>query len=318
MERRNTCLSMVGLFIATPRLEDAHMPVFKRPSIFGMLDRRASLGVFICLALYMAGASAAEPKSLVLSVIPRLPATVIHRDWSPFSERLAQAINMPVELRIFDAFADFESYAVSGQADLVFANPYQLVLWRRHPGFIPLVRDDARQLSGILVVRSDNPITSVHDLDGKQIAFPHPNAFGASLYMRALLEREFGIRFTPVYVTSHANVYRNVILGKAAAGGGVNITLNLESPSVRSLLRVLYETPGVAAHPLSAHPRLSAALREKITNAVLRMSEDEVGRGILHRVALTQPVRADYARDYQRLENLRLDKYYVDTGVDER
>ena len=294
------------------------MPVFKRPSIFGLLDQRALLSVFICFALFMGGVRADESNSLKLSVIPRLPATVTHRDWLPFVDRLAQAINVPIELRVFNTFADFEGHAVSGQADLVFANPYQLVLWRRQPGFIPLVRDDARQLSGSLVVRSDNPITSVRDLDGKQIAFPHPNAFGASLYMRALLEREFGIRFTPVYVTSHANVYRNVILGKTAAGGGVNITLNLEPPAVRSLLRVLYETPGVAAHPLSAHPRLSATLREKITDAVLRMSEDEIGRGILHRVALTQPVRADYALDYQRLESLRLDKYYVDTGVDER
>ncbi len=277
-----------------------------------LLSLGAACGVFICLATH-----AAESKPLVLSVVPRLPATVTHRDWSPFVERLAQAIHQPVELRVFSTFLEFDSHAVSGQADLVFANPYQLVQLRRKQGFIPLVRDGARQLSGILVVRNDDPIASIRDLDGTQIAFPHPNAFGASLYMRALLEREYGIRFTPVYVTTHANVYRNVILGKVAAGGGVNITLNLEPEAARAQLRVLYETPGVAAHPLSAHPQVPTALREKITDAVLRMSEDAAGRGILQRVTLTQPMQADYKRDYQPLEHLQLDQYYLDTDVNE-
>jgi len=276
-----------------------------------------TIGIFICLVLAFGGAFAVESKPLVLSVVPRLPATVTHRDWSPFVDRLAQAIHQPVELRVFNTFADFERHALSGQADLLFANPFQMVQLRRKLEFIPLVRDGAKQLSGSLVVRSADPIKSVRELDGATIAFPHPNAFGASLYMRALLEREFGIHFTPVYVTTHANVYRNVILGKVAAGGGVNITLNLEPPSVRAQLRVIYETPGVAAHPLSAHPHVSAALREQIIDAVLRMSEDDAGREILKRVTLNQPTRADYTRDYQPLERLHLDKYYVDTDVSE-
>ena len=293
------------------------MPVFKRHNILALLRNLVSARMFICLVLAAGSAYAADPKPLVLSVVPRLPVTVTHRDWSPFVDRLVRAIHQPVELRVFNTFAEFEGHAVSGHADLIFANPYQLVQLRRKQGFIPLVRDGARQLSGSLVVRSAGPITSVRALDGAQIAFPHPNAFGASLYMRALLEREYGIRFTPVYVTTHGNVYRNVILGKVAAGGGVNITLNQEPPVVQAQLRVLYQTPGVAAHPLSAHPRVSAALREQITNAVLGMSEDAAGREILQRVTLTQPVRADYKRDYQPLERLHLDSYYVNTAVDE-
>lgn len=293
------------------------MPVLKRHTLLAVLRNSAWAGIFLGLVLATSGADAAESKPLVLSVVPRLPMTVTHRDWSPFAHRLAQAIHRPIELRVFNTFAEFEGHAVSGQADLVFANPYQALRLHRKQGFIPLLRDGARQLSGSLVVRSSDPITSVRGLDGARIAFPHPNAFGASLYMRALLEREYGIRFTPVYVTTHANVYRNVIHGKVAAGGGVNITLNQEAPAVRAQLRVLYETPGVAAHPLSAHPRVPAALREQITAAVLHMREDPAGREILQRVTLTQPVPADYNRDYQPLERLQLDSYYVDTTVAE-
>lgn len=297
------------------------MPVFKLHRFLGWLRNNAVHGIVICfgLALAMGGARAAEPQPqpLVLSIVPRLPATATHRDWSPFVDRLALAIQQPVELRVFNTFSDFEGHALSGQADLVFANPYQLVQLRRKLEFIPLIRDGAKQLRGSLVVRSAAPITSVRELDGTQIAFPHPNAFGASLYMRALLEHEHRIHFTPIYVSTHANVYRNVILGKAAAGGGINITLNQEPPEIRSLLRVIYETPGVAPHPLSVHPQVPPALREKITEAILHMSTDEAGRAILNQVTLTQPVRADYARDYQPLERLHLDKYYVETDIND-
>jgi len=293
------------------------MSVFKQHTLSGLFRNWFSVGAFICLVLAMGDACAAEPKPLVLSVGPRLPASATHRDWSPFVDRLAQDIHQPVELRVFNTFAEFEGFVFSGRADLVFINPYQLVHLRRKLGFIPLVRDGARQLSSSLVVRSDDPIRSVRELDGTRIAFPHPNAFGASLYMRALLEREYGVHFTPVYVTTHANVYRNVILGKVAAGGGVNITLNLEPSSVREQLRVIYETPGVAAHPLSAHPRVPAALRAQIADAVLRMGADDAGRAILKQVTLTQPIRADYRRDYQPLEHLQLEKYYIDTDVGE-
>jgi len=278
---------------------------------------RALVCAFICLALVISGAYATEPKPLLLSVVPRTSATVTHRDWAPFVDRLAQDIHQPVELRVFNTFEEFESFALSGRADLLFVNPYQQVKLRSKQGFIPLVRDGSKKISGILVVRSDDPIKSVHELDGKQIAFPHPNAFGASLYMRALLDREYSVHFTPQYVTTHGNVYRSVILGNVAAGGGVNVTLNQEPSAVSAQLRVLYETPAVAPHPLAAHPHVPAALREEIVAAVLHMGEDDTGREILKRIALTEPVRADYGRDYQPLERLHLEKYYVETDVNE-
>jgi len=293
------------------------MPGFVRDASFALLRPGVLVSAFIGLVLAMAGAFAGEPKPLYLSIVPRLSATVTHRDWSPFVDRLARDIHQPVELRVFNTFEEFDRFAASARADLLFVNPYQQVMLRRKRGFIPLVRDGSKQLSGILVVRSDDPIKSLRELDGKQLAFPHPNAFGASLYMRALLEREHGVHFTPQYVTTHGNVFRNVILGNVAAGGGINVTLNQEPPAVREQLRVLYETPPVAPHPLVANPQVPAALREKIIASVLNMNSDDAGRLILKQVTLTQPMRADYTRDYQPLERLNLDKYYIDTDVQE-
>lgn len=256
----------------------------------------------------------AETEALILSIVPRSPTPETHREWSPFVERLSRDIGHPVKLKLFAGMSEFELFTLSGNADLTFSNPYQLVLLRARQGYIPLVRDDTERLSGALVVRTSDNLQSVRDLEGQTIAFPHPNAFGASLYMRALLSTEFGIRFTPIYVSTHGNVYRSVILDKARAGGGVNVTLNKEPPAVRNQLRILYETPGLAPHPLSAHPRVPPKLRDTIQAAVLRMANDAVGREILARTTLKSPVPADYARDYQVLERLHLEKYYVESA----
>lgn len=260
----------------------------------------------------MALAAPAQAGDYLLAVVPQFSPAASHREWKPFAERLARDTGHPVSVRVYRTFDEFETDLTNGVPDLVYLNPYHQI---RARSYIPLVRDGSRQLSGVLVVRRDSPAKSVRDLDGQHIGFPNPNAFAASLYMRALLQEKEKIRYTPHYYTSHANVYRHVIVGSVAAGGGVNVTFARERPETRSELRVLYETPGTAPHPLSAHPRLPETARAAIIAAVLRMQNDEAGRRLLRNVEIHKPVRANYARDYAPLEQLHLEKFTVVTQL---
>jgi len=158
----------------------------------------------------------------------------------------------------------------------------------------------------------------VRELDGQTIGFPDANAFAASPYMRALLQEKERIHFQAQYFTTHGSVYRHVISGDVVAGGGVNTTLARERPETRSALRVLYETPGTAPHPLSAHPRVPAPDRERMIKAILGMEQDETGRRMLRSIQIIKPVRADFARDYAPLEKLNLQKYAVSTKLPTR
>jgi phosphonate transport system substrate-binding protein len=250
-----------------------------------------------------------------LGIVPQASPAETYRRWAPFAEQLQRATDQHLQLRVYRTFEEFETDLVNGRVDFAYMNPYQFLMARKAQGYLPLVRDGSRLLSGLLVVRRDSPIQFVQQLDGQEIAFPDPNAFGASIYMRALLQEKKKIHFTARYLTTHANVYRHVILGSVAAGAGVNLTLANERPETRAALRVLYETPGTVPHPLCAHPRIPAAVREAVTRAVLAMSKDENGRAILKQSDLVQPVRANYARDYQPLEKLALQKYVVQTQL---
>jgi phosphonate transport system substrate-binding protein len=181
---------------------------------------------------------------------------------------------------------------------------------KQQQNYLPLVRDNA-PLSGILVALKSGKIKTLADLNGKTIAFPSPNSLGASLYMRALLTDKMHIKFTTVYVGSHQNVYRQVLLGDAAAGGGVLTTFQKEPESLQSELSVLFSAPDIASHPLAAHPRVTAEARKKIVAAIFAIRDDPTANKLLAAVQLPQPVEADFDRDYAELAQLRLDRYYI-------
>jgi len=168
-----------------------------------------------------------------------------------------------------------------------------------------LVRDAQSRLGGILVVPSDSPIRDIHQLEGKTVAFPAPNAYVASLLMRALLARE-KIHIGADYVGSHGNVFRAAALGAADAGGGANTTLEHEPTALRSQLRMLYTSSLYMSHPFAAHPRVPRQIREKVIVGFLALDGYAEGRAMLEVIQMDQPVRADYEHDYRGLESLGL------------
>jgi len=259
-----------------------------------------------------------QAANYTLAVVPQASPADTYQRWAPFTEMLQQVLGQHLQLRVYRTFDEFETDLVNGRVDFAYMNPYHFLVARQAQGYVPLVRDNSRQLSGQLLVRRDSPLKSVKDLNGQAIGFPDPNAFAASLYMRALLQEKMKIRFTSRYLGTHANVYRHIIIGNVKAGAGVNVTFARELPETRAELRVLYETPGTAPHPLCAHPRVPAILREAVTQAVLELGNNENGRALLKQVDIIQPVRAVYARDYQPLERLNLQKFVVQTQLSPR
>jgi len=254
--------------------------------------------------------SLAQERVFTIGVVPQFTPVEIFERWGPLVKELENRTGLKFELKTYKSIPEFEKAFLKGEPDFVFMNPYHQVMAYKAQKYIPLVRDKT-PLTGILVVRRDSPVKEVKDLDGKVIAFPAPNAFAASLYMRALLAEKFKIKFTPEYVKTHDNVYRQVILGKAQAGGGVNNTFLRQPEEVKRELRILYETPSAAPHPFSVHPRVPKEVIDKVKKAILDMANEPSMKALLDRVQMPNPVPADYARDYKPLEKLNLEKYVV-------
>ncbi|MEW6678023.1 MAG: phosphate/phosphite/phosphonate ABC transporter substrate-binding protein [Pseudomonadota bacterium] len=262
------------------------------------------------MLLLGANPSQASKAVYTLAVVPQFTTVDIAQRWTPLLDRIAQETGVRFQIRTSHDIPSFESEFLNGIPDFVFLNPYHMVMAAKAQSYVPLIRS-RRNLSGILVVGKNSPVTRVADLDGATIAFPAPNAFGASLYMRALLSEQEKLVYTANYVGTHQNTYRHVIFGDAQAGGGVASTLESESPGVREQLRVLYHTPEAPSHPLAAHPRVPKAVIRAVVTALQRMDHDAAGRALLKQVELEGAVAAHYDRDYAPLEKLNLERYVV-------
>lgn len=245
-----------------------------------------------------------------VSIVPQLPPATTYARWAPLLQKVGQKTGLCFDLTVPDSISAFEAVLWGGKVDFAFANPYHEVVARKRKGYEPLLIDSRVRLSGLLVVRGDSPVQDVRDLHGREVAFPSPNAFAASLLIRAELAKQ-GIHITPKYVKTHANVYRAVATGDVMAGGGVNNTLAREEEGLRQSLKKLYETRTYAPHPLVVHPRVPAKVRERFEAEVLAMAHDASGRALLDAVQMPEPVRADYRRDFFPLERLSLERWVV-------
>jgi len=249
-------------------------------------------------------------KVYTFDVVPQFPAAKIYTTWSPLLQRIGQDAGLCFELRVSASIPEFEQRFLKGESDFTFLNPYHAVLAYQKKKYQPLLADTQDLLTGILVVRSDSPIKNLNDLKGKNVSFPAPNSFAASLLIRAELAKQ-KIDINPVFVKTHSNVYRSVINKDALAGGGVNNTLDNEAPEVRQQMRVLYETPAYTPHPIATHPSVTSEVRERFLKAMVKLSQDEEGQKLLDGINLNKPQAVNYAKHYKVLESLQLEKFLV-------
>lgn len=207
---------------------------------------------------------------LKLGVVPQQSASKLAIKWIPFCNYLSKITGMQIEYSTAPSIPEFESRLSRGEYDIAYMNPYHFITFHDQNGYKSIGHAKEKLLRGILVVAKDSKISSVQDLNKKDLAFPSPLAFAASIIVRSYL-RNNSIEFVPKYVSSHDSVYRNVEKGLMKAGGGVMRTYNMLDPTVRSNLKIIWTSPGYTPHAFAYHPRISQTKLDKLRKALLEL-----------------------------------------------
>jgi phosphonate transport system substrate-binding protein len=215
--------------------------------------------LFLTTIAFCHSAESREPDHYTVSVVPQSSIIETYNAWSPVLDKLSKETGLIFELKLAKSIPDFEMQLHNNEVDFAFMNPYHVVIFH-DKGYIPIIRNAENLLRGIIVARKDSSINQIHDLEGHEVAFPAPNSFGASLYTRAQLNINH-IHINPLYVKTHSNVYRSVLMGDTMAGGGVNLTYEQEPDEVHAQLKIIYTSPQFPSHPICANARIPASIR---------------------------------------------------------
>ncbi|MGE5505251.1 MAG: phosphate/phosphite/phosphonate ABC transporter substrate-binding protein [Actinomycetota bacterium] len=273
--------------------------------------RRAALALSVMAAVLLAAPQclAAEPV-YSFGVVPQFDQRKIYAVWKPLLDELERRTGAHFNLISPSSVTQFERDLAGGEYDFVYANPYHIVRQLTRQGYVPLVRDEI-PVTGLVVVPKDSPITTVHQLQGKVMAVPSPNAVGASLLVRTDLRRLFGIEVRPFDARTHTSVYLHVANRLVDAGGGVQKSLQEQSADVQGALRVIYRTREMPSHPVCGHPRVPAPLRDQVRRSLLEMDASPEGHALLAPVPVTRLVTAAND-DYRPLIAWGLDEFWWD------
>jgi phosphonate transport system substrate-binding protein len=260
----------------------------------------------IVIYLFSVNSFAENQMVLKLGVVPQHEPRKLAAIWGDIISELSDKLGIKVELQGSKSITEFEKSFMKGEFDFAFMNPYHSILSEKY--YEPILRDEKRKLYGVLVVGKNSGIKDPKDLNGKKIAFPSPNALGASLMMRALLSKKFSIKFQPVYSQTHTSTYINTVIGETAAGGGVYSTFNKQSDKVKNRLQIIYETPRVNPHPIVVHKRISKDLKEQFIKAFVEMSKLKKFQTNFSSIPMEKPVPA-HSKDYDELRAMGLEDF---------
>ncbi|MBY6194599.1 phosphate/phosphite/phosphonate ABC transporter substrate-binding protein [Marinobacter hydrocarbonoclasticus] len=217
-----------------------------------------------------------DSRVYTFGVVPQQASEKLASLWIPFIQHLSKQTGLNIEFATAPSIPEFEERLAEGVYDFAYMNPYHFTVFNEHPGYIAISRQKNHEIRGIIVVSSGLEIESLEELAGKELAFPAPNAFAATLITRAFLDKA-APGYTATFVNSHDSVYQSVAKGFFAAGGGIVRTLNEVSPELQRELEVLWLSPGYTGHAFAAHPAVPESVRTLVQGGLIMMSSSEEG-----------------------------------------
>ena len=227
-----------------------------------------------------------EPKiTLSFAVVPQQSASKLARLWTPILNYLTKKSGYQLQFKTAKDIPTFERRVLAGDYDLAYMNPYHYTVYHQKPGYNALAKAKNKRIKGIIVVRKNSNLQNLSQLRNKNLAFPSPAAFAATILTQATLNQR-SIPYTPKYVKSHDSVYRNVAKERFAAGGGVIRTFKNATPAIREQLRILWTTPGYTPHAIAGHPRIPFDILKNIQLALVTMDQNKQGKNLLKNIKI--------------------------------
>lgn len=212
------------------------------------------------------------------AIVPQHAPVALANQWQPLLKELGRQTGLRFRFVTAPTVAEFERRLLKGDYDYVYLSAALFLEAKKIMAYRSLAQRQ-KSLRGILVVRQDGP-KNIYGLKGKDIAFPAPRAFGATLLTRADLRRQ-KIDHNVAYLGTHESAYRAVAQGQFFAAGGILRSFQMLPDSVKSALRIVHTTATAPAHIIAANRRISGKESAGVAKALRAMKQHRRGQEAL-------------------------------------
>lgn len=226
----------------------------------------------------LSSAQAAE-QSYTFNVLNQRSVALTAQYWNPILIYVSKKSGVPLELRLAKTVQEGNALAEQGAYDFLFTNHF-FTPERERFGFRVIARPASRPIRGQIVVPKDSPIKSLHELDGKEVAFPSPYAFAAyQLPIDALLKAKLNVK--PVFTSNQEASFAQLKVGTVAAAA-VNDTI-LERYALREGFeyRLLWNSEAFNDLCIMVSPNVPKEKVAAVRNAFVNMMNEAEGRKVV-------------------------------------
>jgi phosphonate transport system substrate-binding protein len=253
--------------------------------------------VFLLARLLIAGlmacaASFAQAQQLLrISAIPDESPTELQRKFEPLGNYLEQTLGIQVEFTPVTDYAAAVEGLVNKQLDLVWLGGFTFVQARvRSNGkVIPIVQRAEDENFRSVFITTSKSVNSLHDLKGKTFAFGAESSTSGHLMPRSFMLAAGVDPDTDLKRVAFSGAHdatAAAVAGGKVDGGALNISvwekLVAQGKVDPQTVRVFFTTPGYYDYNWTVLADMAPALRKKLTDAFLALSNDDPrGREIL-------------------------------------
>ena len=227
-----------------------------------------------------------------VTTIPEEAATEQVRKFTPLATYLEKQLGVKVEFTPVSDYPAAVEALVNKRVDLVWFGGFTHVQASLRSGgkIIPIAqREEDTRFQSVFIAKTDSGIKTLADMKGKDISFGSQSSTSGHLMPRSFLleakidpEKDFK---RVAYSGAHDATIASVVSGRVAAAA-LDMTVWKKFVDEKKVdtaaVNVFYTTPSYFNYNWSVHADMPAAMREKITKALLDLnSNNPEGKEIL-------------------------------------
>jgi phosphonate transport system substrate-binding protein len=241
--------------------------------------QRLLFSLILLATLHAGTVRGEEQRVYTFGVISQRSPILTAQYWNPILQFVTARSGVALELHVTRTGEEHADAVRRRQFDFIYSN-HNFAPANAGAGYRVIARPAQAAISGQIVVLADSPVRSLADLKGKEVAFPSKAAFvGYHVPMDALLRK--GIVVSPQFAGNQEGAMAQLKSQRVVAAG-VNSQLMSDFARRENLAyRVLWSSEPYHNLPVSALPRVPAAVTAAVRDALVAMAVDAEGARVL-------------------------------------